>query len=150
LMYERVEQIGIDFALLYPTTGLKFPSWKDPELRCAGSRAFNIYIAEAFGEYRDRLAPVAVIPSLTPDEALARLAYAVGTLGLKAVAMASMVERDGSPGGLPGPWFDAIGHDSLYDYDPVWAKCAELGVMPSFHSTTGLGQYTRRSRKNFV
>jgi predicted TIM-barrel fold metal-dependent hydrolase len=150
LMYERVEQIGIDFALLYPTTGLKFPSWKDPELRCAGSRAFNIYIAEAFGEYRDRLAPVAVIPSFTPDEAIEELDYAVGTLGLKAVTMASMVERDGSPGGLPGPWFDTIGHDSLYDYDPVWAKCAELGVMPSFHSTTGLGQYTRRSRKNFV
>jgi predicted TIM-barrel fold metal-dependent hydrolase len=150
LLYERIEQIGLDFALLFPTTGLKFPSWKDEELRIAGSRALNIYYAESFGEYRDRLAPVAVIPSFSPEEAIRELDFAVGTLGLKAVTLASMVEREGSPGGLPGPWFDTIGHDSLYDYDPVWARCAELGVMPTFHSTTSLGAFTRRSRKNFV
>jgi predicted TIM-barrel fold metal-dependent hydrolase len=150
LMYERMDQIGLDFALLFPTTGLKFPSWKDAEQRCAWSRALNIYVAESFAEYGDRLAPVAVIPSFTPDEAIRELDYAVGTLGLKAVTLASMVERDTTPGGLPGPWFDTIGHDSLHDYDPVWQKCAELGVMPTFHSTTALGSFTRRSRKNFV
>src|SRR5262249_28855629 len=28
---------------------------------------------------------------------------------------------------------DTFGIDSEYDYDPVWAKCRELGVVPSFH-----------------
>ena len=28
---------------------------------------------------------------------------------------------------------DVIGLDSEYDYDPVWAKCLELGIAPSFH-----------------
>ena len=27
-----------------------------------------------------------------------------------------------------------IGLDSEYDYDPVWAKCLELNIAPSFHS----------------
>ena len=25
-------------------------------------------------------------------------------------------------------WIDMYGIDSAYDYDPVWAKCLELGV----------------------
>src|SRR2546422_2928770 len=31
-------------------------------------------------------------------------------------------------------WYDVIGIDSDYDYDPVWAKCRELRVAPSFHN----------------
>ena len=31
-------------------------------------------------------------------------------------------------------WYDVIGLDSPYDYDPVWAKCLELKVAPSFHN----------------
>ena len=27
-----------------------------------------------------------------------------------------------------------LGLDSEYDYDPVWAKCVELGVAPTFHT----------------
>ena len=39
--------------------------------------------------------------------------------------------------------------DSEYDYDPVWAKCVELGISPSFHSVSkGVG--TRLSPSNAV
>jgi len=31
-------------------------------------------------------------------------------------------------------WYDVIGIDSDHDYDPVWAKCRELRVAPSFHN----------------
>jgi hypothetical protein len=31
-------------------------------------------------------------------------------------------------------WYDVVGLDSPYDYDPVWAKCLELKVAPSFHN----------------
>jgi hypothetical protein len=31
-------------------------------------------------------------------------------------------------------WHDTLGLDSVYDYDPVWAKCVELGISPTFHS----------------
>jgi SAM-dependent methyltransferase len=44
---------------------------------------------------------------------------------------------------------DTLGHDSLYDYDPVWAKCVELGVVPAFHGI-GYGWGSRVSHRNYV
>ena len=31
-------------------------------------------------------------------------------------------------------WVDTLAHDSIYDYDPVWRRCVELGVTPTFHA----------------
>lgn len=46
-------------------------------------------------------------------------------------------------------WFDALGLDSEYDYDPVWAKYVELGFSPTFHSG-GRGYGLRNSPTNFT
>jgi hypothetical protein len=46
-------------------------------------------------------------------------------------------------------WIDTLGHDSIHDYDPVWAKCVELGVAPTFHAG-GQGWGTRMSTTNYV
>ena len=96
LLYRRLEEIGLDFALLYPTSGLSVLSNPDDELRQAAARALNTYYARVFAEYRDRLEPVAVIPTFTPDEAVAELDHAVGTLGLKAVVMSGVGAAHGS------------------------------------------------------
>src|SRR5260370_7955741 len=46
-------------------------------------------------------------------------------------------------------WLDTFCLDSAYDYDPVWAKCVELKVPPTFHSSTqGLG--FRTSVNNYM
>ena len=46
-------------------------------------------------------------------------------------------------------WYDVLAIDSEYDYDPVWAKCVELKVGPTFHSASrGLG--FRQSTSNFT
>jgi hypothetical protein len=46
-------------------------------------------------------------------------------------------------------WLDTLGLDSAYDYDPLWARCVELGVAPTFH--TGSRRYgLRTSPSNFV
>ena len=42
-----------------------------------------------------------------------------------------------------------FGLDSAYDYDPVWAKCVELGIAPTFHSS-GRGYGMRVSVSNFT
>ena len=43
-------------------------------------------------------------------------------------------------------WIDSLGADSAYDYDPVWQRCVELGVAPTFHSAaTGWGSRTSPS-----
>ena len=73
LMYSRLDEIGIDVAFLYPTYGLVAIHLDDDELRQAMSRAFNIYVAEAYAPYADRLVPVACIPTHSPAEAVAEL-----------------------------------------------------------------------------
>jgi hypothetical protein len=46
-------------------------------------------------------------------------------------------------------WLDTLGLDSAFDYDPVWQRCIELGVAPTFH--TGSRRYgLRTSPSNFV
>ena len=46
LLYRRLEEIGLDFALLYPSAGLSVLSNPDDELRQAAARALNTYYAE--------------------------------------------------------------------------------------------------------
>jgi predicted TIM-barrel fold metal-dependent hydrolase len=152
LMYERLDEIGLDFVVLFPSYGLSLPGIADDEARRATCRAYNIYLAEEYNRFSDRITPVAPIPMNTPDEAIAELEHAVGELGLKAIVMASLIPRpikNPSPDAGSRIWLDALGLDSEYDYDPVWAKCLELGVSPSFH-TLGREIALRSSPSNFV
>jgi predicted TIM-barrel fold metal-dependent hydrolase len=148
LLYKRLDEIGVDFAVLYPTYGLTVTALPNAELRCAFARALNRYYAEVYADYRDRLEPVAAIPTFNPEEAITELDHAVGELGLKAVMFGGTIPRpyDDTPNS-PGRWIDTLGHDSLYDYDPVWRRCEELGVAPTFHSG-GQGWGTRMSTTN--
>jgi predicted TIM-barrel fold metal-dependent hydrolase len=151
LLHERLDSIGIDFAFLYPTHGLYATGWYDDDLRVAMARAYNRYYAETFDGFRDRLEPVAVIPTVTPEEAVATLDHAVVELGLKAVTLSGVIRRSipGTEGALGARYIDTLGHDSDYDYDPFWRRCVELGVSPTYHgSTQGMG--TRMSRTNYV
>jgi predicted TIM-barrel fold metal-dependent hydrolase len=149
LMYERLDAFGIDFALLYPT-GLAYMSCPDEELRRATVRAFNEYGAGMYASYRDRIEPVAMIPTFSPGEAVEELDYAVGTLGLKTVVMNGVIPRVGGSGRGDGEtWLDTLGHGSLHDYDPLWARCLELSVVPAFHGV-GYGWGTRDSAENYV
>ncbi len=156
LLYERLDDIGLDVTVLYPTLGLLPPHIEDAEVRRASCRAFNMFYADTFREYADRMVPIAVIPMHTPQEAIEELEYAVKTLGFKAVMMAGHVLRP-----IPGvarttphaaryaTWLDTFCLDSAYDYDPVWAKCVELGVTPTFHSAA-MGWGSRTSISNYM
>lgn len=156
LLYERLDEIGLDFAVLYPSSFMLFaPFIRDAELRRAACRAFNIYAAQQFQQFAGRLTPAAVIPMHTPQEAVEELEYAVKKLGTKVVMMGSLMRRPIAAAQPPSAanryavWPDVLGIDSENSYDPVWAKCLELKVMPTFHTgTQGIG--TRISVSNFV
>jgi predicted TIM-barrel fold metal-dependent hydrolase len=138
LYAERLDEFGIDFAIVYPSEGLFAPHMEDEEMRLAASRAYNRYITDSYRPYADRMTPAAVIPMHTPDEAMNELRYAVGELGMKAVVLRSYVKRPpAEPGGPDRLDFLALGSD--YDYDPVWALCAELGVAATFHTSAVFG-----------
>ncbi len=149
LLYRRLDQIGIDFALVFPGAGHALLRVVDDEARQLGTAAMNTYYAQVYGSLRDRLEPVAVIPTFTPEEACAELDHAVGELGLRLVSMSGVIPRTTNRDGSPGLWIDTLGHESMYDYDPVWAKCQELGVVPAFHAN-GYGWGSRTSRSNYV
>jgi len=151
LMRARLDELGFDFAILYGTSSLGMLGTPDEELRRAAARAHNRYFAELFCGHRDRMEPVAVIPMNEPEEALAELDHAVGELGLKTIVMNGIAFRP-IPGAedIPGAkWIDTLAHDSDRDYDPVWKRCEELGVSPTFHHP-GLGWGSRVSRKSYV
>lgn len=151
LLYERLDDLGIDFAVLYPTYGLVGVHLIEADQRQPLCRAFNEWAAESYGPYSDRLAPVATIPMHTPEEAIAELDHSVGKLGMKAVMMAGFAMRPYDGDDLPrgATWMDSFGLDSPYDYDPVWKRCEDLGVSPTFHST-GMGWGMRASTSNYV
>jgi predicted TIM-barrel fold metal-dependent hydrolase len=154
-LYERLEELGIDFAAIYPTAGLSVPRIADDERRRAACRAFNIVTADYFRDFGDRMTPAAVIPVHTPEEAIEELEYCTRQLGSKVAMFGSLVPRrvpsiENGGGDHPrfAVWYDPLGLDSAYDYDPVWAKCVELGVAPTFH-TGSSRQGLRLSPTNF-
>jgi predicted TIM-barrel fold metal-dependent hydrolase len=142
LLHERMDELGLDFTVLYPTNTLLTCAEEDSELRqglCAG---FNRYYADVYGPFSDRMAMAGIIPMHTPDEAVAELRHC-HELGLKVVCLPEGVlrpldepaGRDCSPWLFPGQthWFDSFGLDSLHDYDPVWTACRDLGFVAAFH-----------------
>lgn len=156
LFHERLDELGIDLSVVYPTLGLLTVQIVDEEVRRAAARALNKMKADMFAGYTDRLLPVATIPMHTPQEAMEELEYAVRQLGLRAIMMASYVRRPVQAAVRISPeaarytcWLDTYGLDSEYDYDPVWAKCVELNVSPTFHSV-GYGWGSRATPTNYV
>jgi predicted TIM-barrel fold metal-dependent hydrolase len=161
LLYERLDDFGLDFAVLYPSRTLTTPAIREAELRQIACRALNLYHKELYGGYGDRMTPVALIPMHTPEEAIAELDHAVGELGLKAIMINGLVHRPIGGGELAGDrerpnWgsgsgerIDALGLDAEYDYYPFWRRCVELRVAPASH-TPGMGWGSRRSPTSYV
>jgi predicted TIM-barrel fold metal-dependent hydrolase len=153
---ERMDELGCDVSVVYPSTGLAFLQLPDDELRTACCRALNRYHRDAFEGCTDRLIPVAAVPANTPGEAIAELEYAVLELGYRAVVIPTYIPRP-----VPGfddadddtrrwaTWLDTYGVDSDHDYDPFWQRCIELGVSLGTHSQ-GNGIGFRRSTDNWV
>jgi predicted TIM-barrel fold metal-dependent hydrolase len=142
LLYERLDELGIDFTVLYPTNVLLTCAEEDPALRAGLCAGFNAYLADVYRPYADGMTPAGIIPMHTPEEAVAELEHC-RRLGLKAICLPEGVLRPleepagtgASPWLWPGQthWFDSFGLDSAYDYDPVWRACGDLGYVAAFH-----------------
>jgi len=151
----RMDDLGIDFSILYPSAGLFLVNLADADLREAVIRAYNRWVIDMTSSHRDRLCPVATISMHTPDEAVRQLrdAAAMGhrvvcMQGFVARPVPSVAEQAGEPVAALAPRLDYFGLDSEYDYDPVWAACTELRIAPTFHSGSGL--WPGRSVSNYT
>jgi len=142
LLYERLDDLGLDFCVVYPTAGLGYYRLPPDRLRRALCRAYNTFAADQFRPYNDRIIPAAIIPMYTPEEAIEELEYASRQLGLRVVMMGSLIRRpipwlleEHPEAARFVEWYDPIAIDSEHDYDPVWEKCRELRIPPSFHNS---------------
>lgn len=161
LLYERLDDFGIDFAVLYGSRTLTTTAIRDAEVRQVACRALNAFNADAYAPYASRMTPAAQIPTHTPEEAIAELEHAVGGLGMKAIMINGLVHRPiggeaaahdprlPNWGSGSGERIDALGIDAEYDYDPFWRRCVELRVAPASH-TPGMGWGSRRSVSSYM
>ena len=145
LLYERLDEFGVDVALVYPSLGLFGLQLRGDDVRMAFARAANRMARESFAPYGDRLIPVALVPHRTPDEAVEALEDAVG-LGFRAIFTSGAIARTASTG---RPYIDFLGLDSPYDYDPFWRRCVDLGIAVTVHGGS-FGWPDRSSPTNSV
>jgi len=168
LLYERLDEFGLDYCILYPTLGLILNTHPDAETRRVTMRALNDMHADIYNaEFGDRIHVPAMIAMNTPAEAIEGLEYAVRERGFKVIQIppgvirpiAGLAERyPGIEQRAPdGVWIDRYAMDSEYDYDPVWSKFVELGVpvashgalMPSFPKLSrSISNYTFNHVRN--
>ncbi len=137
----RLDEAGIDYGVVYGTLALSVLRVDDDELRPVVFRAMNMLYADMFKEVSDRLTPAALIPMSDPDEAVSELEFAVNELGLKAIVVNTMLQRPAPEVLAEAPHLAHLSLDLTSPgidvggvYDPVWAKCVELGVVPSCHN----------------
>ena len=143
LYAERLEDAGIDFAIIYTTYGISANQVRDDEMRQVLARSLNTLYAEMFDDVKDRMTPSAIIPTWTPKEAMDELDYVVNTLGLKTITISGEV-RDAVPevaavDAKLGELTQRVTSICMEprdgnDYDPFWQKCVDLGVLPAGHS----------------
>jgi len=93
MLYDRLDELGIDFGIVYPTAGLGIPRIADDVTRRAVIRGFNVVTHEYFKDLGDKLTPAAVIPVHTPDEAIEELTFVTKQLGAKVCMFGSGVRR---------------------------------------------------------
>ena len=118
LLYDRLDELGIDFGIVYPTAGLGIPRIADDATRRAVIRGFNIVTHDYFKDLGDKLTPAAVIPVYTPEEAIEELTFVTSQLGAKVCMFGSGVRRPfphakGAPADLAryAQGFDQLGLD---------------------------------------
>lgn len=145
LMYERMDEMGIDFMLCYPSAVLGLLDIEDGEVAGAVAHAANRWLVSIFEPYKHRMAVGGIIPMNTPQVASAAVEHAA-SIGMKTTIMASYVRRYLGEKPASGPQahrLDTYGIDSEYDYDPLWAKFIDAGIAPLVHGSHQRERVTR-------
>ncbi|MDA5279823.1 amidohydrolase family protein [Streptomyces sp. Isolate_45] len=118
----RMDDEGIDTAVLLPSQGLAVGAVRDPELATAMAMAYNDWVREHCAQSAGRLVPVAIVPR--QDAAMAvDVVRRAHESGFRAVLMG------------PNP---VLGRtlDDRYHY-PVWREIERRGLAVIVHEGTG-------------
>lgn len=156
LLHERLDEMGMDYAILYPSMTLSFLDLMDGEVASVVTRAVNRMHARMFAPYADRLTIGALIPMHDPNAACADLRYAVEELGLKSAVVAGTTRRPIPRIHRENPELSSVAYrldtyavDGEDTYDPFWQTCVDIGIAPVSHSGLRMHRITR-SITNYV
>jgi predicted TIM-barrel fold metal-dependent hydrolase len=120
---EDLDQMQIDFQIVYPTALVWAFDLENIELAAAVCRAYNNYVAEQCAKAPRRLSGVALVPIQDPRAAITEAQRAVQKLGLSGVVIPGMV-----------------GNNPLHakEFVPFFETINELDVPIGFHAVTGM------------
>ena len=113
-----VEMADLEYAVLYPTKGLRIGNISHPDWACYVARAYNNWLHDRYLKQSPRLKGMALIPLQDVEEAVIELRRAVTELNMVGAMLPSR--------GLP---FD-LGHKT---YWPVYAEAERLGCAIGVH-----------------
>jgi len=86
---EFLDDVGIDWTVLYPTVALSYGKIVSLDYAVAASRAYNDWLHESYIKYNPRFKGMAIIPMQDPSEAAKELRRAVTELGMLGAMMPS-------------------------------------------------------------
>jgi predicted TIM-barrel fold metal-dependent hydrolase len=126
------EAEGVVASVIFPAGSASRPPWEgfvqpvtDPELRDAGRRVYNRWLADFCSASPDRLAGVALMPGLDDMDAVVQEVEWAAERGLRGGIWLSPTMPDDRPG------------FHLPFYDPLWAACQDHDLPVNFHIDFG-------------
>jgi uncharacterized protein len=121
-----LDEIGLDGAVLYPSSGLAYGKITSRDWAIAYAQAYNDWLADAYLRRSPRLEGMALIPMQEPAAAVVELRRAVEVLGMRGAM-------------LPSTGFKA--HLGSKEYWPVYEEADRLGCCLAVHggAHSGLG-----------
>lgn len=116
-----MDKLGNDKHVLVPLPelGMTPEVESDPVLCAEAARICNDEMANLVAKYPDRFAGIAMVPTANADVMVTELERAVKTLNLRGGVVGTAIEQRVTP---DNP-----------EFDPLYAKCAELGVPLYLH-----------------
>lgn len=141
---ERIESLeldGVDAEILFPNKGLTIWATQDAEFSQAMCRVYNEWAWEVFGDFNDRLAPLACVATADIDGAIAEI-QRCAALGFKGLSLPCK------------PVFGPPNHEdlnyNLREFEPLWDCIDEVDLPITFHVSTGRDPRTSRSQGGAV
>lgn len=141
---ERIADLasdGVDAEILFPNKGLVVWATPDAEFSQAMCRVWNDWAWEIFGDYNDRLSPMACVASANLDGAIAEIERCAA-LGFRGLCLPCK------------PVFGPPNHEdpnyNLREFEPLWACIQDVDLPVTFHVSTGRDPRTSRSQGGAV
>ena len=136
-----LEMDGVDCEVLFPNKGLTIWATPDPLFSQAMCRVYNEWAWEVFGDFNDRLAPMACVAAGDMDGAIAEIQRSAA-LGFRGVCLPCK------------PVWGAPDHEAanynLPQFDPLWACIQDVDLPVTFHVSTGRDPRTSRGNGGAV